>query len=153
MRVEESSSWEGCWPRADPTDKMECHPKAPELQKAAKDPVKVKRVWAVVVPTAEVVSSSLVERHLEVKEEYEVRTSWSWRWRNWATFKRPTESRSILNMLNRLLSCWVRTMRKPDGTCVWYMQRHHGFGEELHKPTKEEIDESDKEAAERDERR
>ena len=27
---------------------------------------------------------------------------------------------------------------KPNGTCVWYMQRHFGYGEELRKTIKEE---------------
>ena len=49
-------------------------------------------------------------------------------------------------------------MRKPDGTCVWYTRRHLGYGEELRKPTKEEIDgrpdrtvdEGDKDASDRE---
>ena len=49
--------------------------KGARVAEGSKRPLWVKRVKAVVVPTAEVVSSSLVERHLEVKEEYEVRTS------------------------------------------------------------------------------
>ena len=30
------------------------------------------------------------------------------------------------------------TEEKPNGTCVWYMQRHFGYGEELRKPSKKE---------------
>ena len=37
-------------------------------------------------------------------------------------------------------ACDVDTEEEPDGTCVWYMQRHFGYGEELRKPIKEEID-------------
>ena len=32
------------------------------------------------------------------------------------------------------------TEEKPNGTRVWYMRRHFGYGEELRKPTKEEIE-------------
>ena len=36
-------------------------------------------------------------------------------------------------------ACDVDTEEEPDGTCVWYMQRHFGYGEELRRITQEKI--------------
>ena len=78
QELKESSSWESCWPRADPTDKMECHPKARELQKAARD-----RCRGQTSQSCGSTDSRSGEQILgrEVKEEYNVRASRMW-W-NW----------------------------------------------------------------------
>ena len=41
-------------------------------------------------------------------------------------------------------ACDVDTEEEPNGTCVWYMQRHFGYGEELRKTIKKRSSEDAK---------